>query len=133
MWTAGGNDMRRFEAKAVASVELSDIDTFAIVFAQELDGGGTRLEIQRALSFDEQDRKNGQDTYCLCTEGGVTHYGGVTSWVLSKDSLEIRLDAKASTVFGVEEGFAVALPRDRPARLKDDLERALVGVHLWTL
>lgn len=119
--------MRRFEARSVASVELSDTNAFAIVFAQEIDGSGTRLEIQRALSFDEQDRKNGQDTYCLCTEDGVTHYGGVTSWVLSKDSLEIRLDAKASTVFGVKKGFAVGLPRDRPARLKDDLERAFGG------
>ncbi|WP_394840380.1 Imm10 family immunity protein [Pendulispora rubella] len=42
-------------------------------------GSGARLEIQRALTFDDQDKALDMDTYSLCTEDGKTHYGGVPS------------------------------------------------------
>jgi hypothetical protein len=115
--------MRRFKAKEVAAVELSDLNTFAVVLAEGPDGNGSRLEIQRALSFDGQDRQLGLDTYCLCTEDGATHYGGVTSWTLNQSVLEVRLDTKAATALGVEGGFVVDFPPERLPTLKDGLER----------
>jgi hypothetical protein len=62
--------MRRFRANAVAAVELPELETFAVVLAEEPDGG-ERLELQKAFSFDEQDRRLGMDTYCLSTETGT--------------------------------------------------------------
>lgn len=117
--------MRRFKAKAVAALELPDLDMFAVVLAEEPDGSGSRLEIQKALSFDEQDRRLGLDTYCLCTEEGATHYGGVTSWILTGDSLEVRLDAKAAKTLGVEDGFVVNFAAESLPGLRDGLRRIL--------
>lgn len=114
--------MRRFRARAVAAMELPDLNTFAVVLAEEPDGSGLRLEIQKSLSPDEQDRQLGLDTYCLCTEDGVTHYGGVTSWSLTQGSLRILLDAKAEEVFGVEGGFVVDFPSESTAALQRGLK-----------
>jgi hypothetical protein len=119
------SEMRRFKAKVLTAVELPDINTFAVVLAEEPDGSGVRLEIQKSLSFDEKDRRYGQDTYCLCTEEGATHYGGVTSWALSQDSLEVRLDAKAAEALGVEDGFVVDFAPESLPALKEGLERVL--------
>lgn len=117
--------MRRFKAKTLTAVALPDINTFAVVLAEGPDGSGVRLEIQKSLSFDEQDRRYGQDTYCLCTEEGATYYGGVTSWTLTQDSLEVRLDATAAEALGVEGGFVVDFAPESLPALKEGLERIL--------
>jgi hypothetical protein len=117
--------MRRFKAKAVAPVELPDLNTFAVVLAEEPDGSGARLEIQKSLSFDEQDRRLGLDTYCLCTEEGATYYGGVTSWTLTQDSLEVRLDAQAAKALGVQGGFVVNFATENLPILKEGLQKVL--------
>jgi hypothetical protein len=117
--------MRRFRAKVVAAAELPDLNTFAVVLAEDGDGSGLRLEIQKALSFDEQDRRLGLDTYCLCTEAGATYYGGVTSWTLTEGSLELRLDEKAAEVLGVEGGFVVNFAPERLPAIKEGVERIL--------
>jgi hypothetical protein len=93
--------MTSITAGAVAVEEMSDINTFVVVFAQNGDGSD-RLEIQRALSFDEQDRQSGMDTYCLCLASGATHYGGVESWRLDEGGLELRLAGDAAEELGVE-------------------------------
>lgn len=114
--------MRMFNATAVAAVELAEHRVFTVVLAENSDGGGERLEIQKALSFDEQDRRLGMDTYCLCTAKG-TAYGGVTSWALAGDSLEIRLDAKAESALGVDGGFLVGFPPEYRQVLEESLAR----------
>ncbi|WP_437335069.1 Imm10 family immunity protein [Sorangium sp. So ce394] len=117
--------MRRFKAKALAVAEDPDLNTYAIILAEQSDGSGMRLEIQKSLLSNEQDRQLGLDTYCLCTEEGSTHYGGIVSWTLAHDSLEVELDAKAADALGVEGGFVVDFaPENRPA-LKDGLDRVL--------
>lgn len=118
-------NMRKFKAKMLAAAELRDLNTFAVVLAEELDGSGMRLEIQKSLSFDEQDRKYGHDTYCLCTEEGATYYGGVTSWTLTEDSLEVQLDTEAAEILGVEDGFVVSFAPESLLPLKEGLERVL--------
>lgn len=99
--------MLTFNALAVSAVELPDIETFVVVLAERRDGSGCRLEIQRALSFDEQDRKLGQDTYSLSTERGGTFYGGIASWTLTGDTLVIVLEKKAAQVLEVDGGFVI--------------------------
>jgi hypothetical protein len=109
-----------FEAQGVAVSTLEDLNTFLIMLAENADGSGRRLEIQRALSFDEQDRKLGMDTYCLCTESG-THYGGVESWTLGDDTLILEFEKKASRALRLERRLIVRL------RLTPKLRRELTA------
>lgn len=119
--------MQKFIARAVSAMEMTDVDTFAVVLAENMDGSGVRLEIQRALTFDEQDKKLGQDTYCLSTERGATHYGGIASWHISGNVLEVVLDKKAAKALGIADGFVVELPPDEKTLfiLKEGLQRVL--------
>ena len=119
--------MLEFSATAVAAEEVTELNTFVVVFAEHSDGSGQRLEIQKALSFDEQDRASGEDTYCLCLENGACEYGGVTSWTLKEDSLEIVLSRHGADTLGVEGGFFVELSGERPANLRAVLQRLLGG------
>lgn len=65
--------MRKFHADAVSADEMQNIDTYAVVLAERHDGTGMRLEIQKALSFDEQDRASGMiPTACVRRAGLVT-------------------------------------------------------------
>lgn len=101
--------MLKFQALAVSAIEMADLNSFVVVLAEESDGSGMRLEIQRALEFDEQDKQLGQDTYCVCTESGATCYGGIESWVFLGNELKIILDARAQSVLGVKGGFLIEL------------------------
>jgi hypothetical protein len=116
--------MRGFKANAVAAVELPEHEAFSVLLSEYPDGDGERLEFHRAFSFDEQDRVLGMDTYCLCTEAG-TAYGGVTSWTLTRDSLEVRLDETTAGLLGVEGGFLVNFPQEHLQTLREGLERVL--------
>ncbi|WP_434048947.1 MULTISPECIES: Imm10 family immunity protein [Sorangium] len=64
--------------------EHSDVNAFMAILAEHPDGSGTRLEIQKPLSSDEQDRRLGLDTRCLCTEEVATRHGGVMHWTLAQ-------------------------------------------------
>jgi hypothetical protein len=121
----GGSGVRKFRARAAAAVEIADINTFAVVITENEDGSGARLEVQRALSPDEQDRMNGQDTYCLCTEDGATHYGGVVSWSITRSSLELRLDSVAAATLGVNDGFLIALDPTDVLLIEEGLRKVL--------
>jgi hypothetical protein len=116
--------MRRFTGRAVAVQELHDLNAFVVVLAENPDGSGARLELQKALSFDEQDRTLGLDTYCLCTEAGATCYGGVIAWTLGPNALEIRLEADAAETLGAP-GFAIDFPSEDFAALRGGLTRVL--------
>ncbi len=106
--------MNDFRATAIAAEEWDEVNTFALVMAEEPEGGGKRVEIQKALSFDEQDRENGQDTYCVSTETGVAHYGGIAHWTLGTTELKLVFDPAAASVFGVREVSIQFFPEHRP-------------------
>jgi hypothetical protein len=108
----------------MAAQELHDLNAFVVVLAEDPDGSGARLELQKALSFDEQDRMLGMDTYCLCTEAGAACYGGVTAWTVGPNALEIRLDADAAETLGTP-GFAIDFPPEEYTALRDGLARVL--------
>ncbi|NRD61444.1 hypothetical protein HRD49_06735 [Corallococcus exiguus] len=117
--------MRKFHAAAVGADEMQDINTYAVVLAERHDGAGMRLEIQKSLSFDDQDRVGGMDTYCLCTESGACHYGGVTRWMVGESSIEVLLDARASSALGVDGGFQVEVSGQYLPILREALQRLL--------
>lgn len=114
--------MRSFTARAVAAEELPDLETFAVVFAENVDGSGQRLELQRSLPPNEDEEDEDMQTYCVCTEDGACCYGGVTGWSLDGARFELRLDERAARVFGAD-GFVVTLEED-PAVANDPALRA---------
>lgn len=93
-------EMISFEARAVAFDRDDELETEALFLAEDEQGAGRLLEVQKAFAWDEQDRRLGQDTYCLVDENQATHYGGVASWRLDANVLEINLTPDASGVFG---------------------------------
>ena len=91
-----------FEAAAVAARRDDALGIDSIVLAENEDGSGRSLEIQRPpLRPDEQDAALGHDSDCLVRDGAATHYGGVTAWRLDERSLTLDLDAAAAAAFGV--------------------------------
>ncbi len=117
--------MKRFRASAVSVGELPDVNAFCVLLAEKEDGSGARLEIQRGLAFDDQDRELGQDTYCLGDENGASHYGGVISWELSSGLLRLDLDEAATQEMDVDGGYLVEVKRADEAQLRVGLERML--------
>lgn len=116
--------MTTIRAAAADVLRLQDINTLAVVFAERPDGGGERLELQRALSFDEQDRELGLDTYCLCVSSGTAHYGGIASWSLDERGLAIQLFAEAARELGLDEEVRVEVQLEPSLRA-----RLLNGLH----
>ena len=115
--------MTSFVATAGA-VETLD-DTFLVVLA-ETEDGDTRIEFQRGLTFDAQDRALGMDTYCLCTETG-SHYSGVQSWRVSEGCLHLSLDAAAAKALrlGSEVSVALQLPQKTVDQVTAGIARVL--------
>ncbi|NUQ76263.1 MAG: hypothetical protein HUU21_22210 [Polyangiaceae bacterium] len=112
-----------FEVMAASADIFEDLNAFIVCLAEEEDGSGRRLEIQQALSFDEQDRRNGMDTYCLSNESGASHYGGVQSWALTNGVLRVDLDVSASNSLGVA-GYEVVLRVPPP-----EIQKVMEGLH----
>jgi len=115
--------MTSFTATAGAAEMIHD--TFLIVMAETTDGG-TRIEFQRGLTFDSQDKASGMDTYCLCTEKG-THYGGVLGWSVSENRLRLRLDAAAAKALrlGSDVSIALEMPSQTIDVITAGIERVL--------
>jgi hypothetical protein len=84
--------MESFVVRHAVVEELTDLNSFVVGLYEDKTPTGRYIELQRALSFDEQDRDAGMDTYCLATSTGASHYGGVRSCVLRDKVLEFGLD-----------------------------------------
>lgn len=115
-----------FVAMAASADTFEDLNAFVVCLAEDRDGAGRRVELQRALSFDEQDRRNGMDTYCLSNESGASHYGGVQAWTLKNGVLTLDLDPAASNALGVS-GYEVELrgAQSEIRRISEGLRRVL--------
>jgi hypothetical protein len=104
-----------FTARGVAAEVLPELESQVVVLAEDPDGDdGPRLEIQRGLpgTDTDQDRRLGQDTYCLSTQTGATVYGGVRSYAFEGSLLTMRLDRRAWNTLGVPEEFSIRLEAD---------------------
>ena len=82
------------------------------------------LAIQRALHFDDQDIALGMGTYCL-VRGGLTHYGGVLNWKLTRGTLTLALDLEAARVLQLPDEVSLLISPDGLPFLEDHLERLL--------
>ncbi|WP_437317039.1 Imm10 family immunity protein [Sorangium sp. So ce385] len=88
--------MRRFKAKALVAANDPDLNTYVVILTEQSDGGGMRLEIQKSLSSNEQDRQLGLDTYCLCTEESDARSGRLRT-AIENFALEPMAANRAST------------------------------------
>lgn len=120
--------MTEFVARAAAFSRDEELGTEYLVLAEHEDGSGQRIELQRALTITDDDRRLGMDTYCLVNEAGATYYGGVDGWVLEDGKLELRLDQEAAQVLDVEGGYRIRLAdtRKMAAVVRDGL-RTILG------
>lgn len=115
--------METFTVRVVAAEQLDDINTFVVVLAEDK-SGGDRLEIQRSLSFDSQDKEQGMDTYCICLPSGACHYGGVLSCEIDQGILQIDLDADASDDLGTDRfQLKLKLQPEEIEQLREGLNR----------
>lgn len=119
----------RFVARAVAALDLPDVNTFLIALADNAEEPTHMLELQKALEADEDDPDS--DTYCLVVDGDATHYGGITACELGERTLVLRLDDEATDVLGTV-GFEIEFDLDEEERgvLRDGLTRLFQGDRL---
>ena len=102
-----------FNAQACTFLDDESADVQALVIAELPDGSGTRFEVQRSGTFDEQDRTLGMDTYCLVMDSGATHYGGVIGWQVDEANvLRLTLDDRAATALATSSIEIALRPQD---------------------
>ncbi len=123
--------MQELTVTMTAIEELVDHACFVAVLYEHPDGSGERLEMQRGLSFDARDRRLGQDTYCLSLASGATHDGGVESYRLTGDILQMRLTRKGADVLGLDRDLRFVLRIDdaKKRELKAAMKRIFVELH----
>jgi len=121
--------MQHFVVRRAGRLVDEDLNTGVLVLAESEDGAtGRRLEIQRSLRMDEQDRDLGMDTYCLVNEIGATVYGGVVmSWTLARGILLLVLEPEAAAVVGAGSGLELALA---PGLIDEQVVRSALAVIL---
>ncbi len=83
---------------------------------------GDRIEVQRSLTFDEQDRRLGMNTYCLVRQG-ASHYGGLQSWTIESGLLHLKLSSPAAAALELPAEFSIAVGADGEELLKEHLRR----------
>ncbi|MDQ3742481.1 MAG: Imm10 family immunity protein [Actinomycetota bacterium] len=113
--------MVEFEAHAAADYVDEEAAARILIFAEKPDGAGLRLELQRALAPDEQDRAQGMDTYAVADADGAAHYGGIAEWSVDGQTVRIHFDEEAAAVFATDgyeigiEAVDIAAPQIRAA------------------
>jgi hypothetical protein len=102
--------MKQFQVQSASVQTIQEHNAFVIVLAENPDGTGARIEIQKSLVLDEQDHATGMNTYCLSDDSGACHYGGVVSWELFDACwLRLDLDGPAARALDVQNGFLLNL------------------------
>lgn len=91
---------------------------------ENANGSGAWIDFQLALEFSDQDTRLGMDTYCVATDQGHTHYGGIEGIDAGADYVDVRFRPDAAAKLHL------------PARLRIDLRhmapRAAAFVELLT-
>jgi len=104
--------MMTLRVRAATAIQLDELNTFAVIMAEETDGSGNRIELQRALEFDERDYALGQDTYCTYLDDGACEYGGIRKCVLNHNELLLEFSAETALTLGLDEQVVVQLEVD---------------------
>ena len=119
--------MTSFAARVASDSRDAELNAEVVVFAEHLDDSGRRIELQRALSPDEQDRALGQDTYCVVTESGATHYGGIDRWAVQDGEVQLSLSTEAAAALGLDTEVSIGLPPDADPSTVVERLSAVVG------
>ena len=116
-----------FDASQFAVERLDDLNALVVVIAERGDGGGQRLELQRALQASPEDQRLGMDTYCICTADGASYYGGIIKWEVQPNGIIFALQPDAALALGLPVRFkiGIALKRDDVPRLKEGLRHVI--------
>lgn len=101
--------MVEFSVRAVARLRDGELKADVLVLAEHEDGSGRRLELRRSLEVSERDRRRGMDTYALVTETGTVHYGGIRTWSLVSNRLELNLTETAAADLRARGGYRLTL------------------------
>lgn len=116
--------MSAFTASAVTFQNVPELSLVAVIFAENGDGSGARLEVQRNLNPDETDKLLGLDTYSL-TLGRANHYGGVASWAVTDNAVTFHLDAGAAQALAVGAQYTIALTAEHKGMVERGLARVI--------
>ncbi len=120
--------MHEWSAHAAAALRDDDLGAEVLILAEHEDGSGQRLEIQKSLNPTDEDRRMGQDTYSIGDERGAVHYGGIDTWSISDEALELHLAADAAADLRVQDGYRVRLADPAThSELVDAVLRKIVG------
>lgn len=116
--------MERFPIRHAGHLLDRELNTEVLVLAEHAGGfDGRRLEIQRAIHYDDQDRRLGLDSPCVVTGSGATAFGAIAGWRLEGHTLHLILTPAGSDTLNVDGGYELELdpPSDR-ARRRDRSE-----------
>ncbi|HET9782699.1 MAG TPA: Imm10 family immunity protein [Candidatus Dormibacteraeota bacterium] len=91
------------------AVTLAEINAQTVVLRELSSGEGDGIDFQRALSFDDQDRRLGQDTYAITTPSGRAFYGGLRGVELEGSVLCLWLTDEAASTLGLDGHFVIRL------------------------
>jgi hypothetical protein len=121
-------DAEIFVVRQVAVETYEDLNAEAVAISESIEEGDYMvLTFQRGLSYDDQDRNLGMDTYCVSDERGATSYGCVVSWVIADHVLHLVLTARGAASLGVPEHLTLPLELepDDVLRLRNGLSSVL--------
>jgi hypothetical protein len=124
----GKSTIHRFTARACASEELSDLESYVVMMYDDAQSPPCGVEIQKSLYADEQDREMGHDTCSVSLSDGRTYYGGIRQVQLDGNRLMIALDEHAAAALD-EDGFDIVLdvPRTQIDGIVKGLSRIFEG------
>lgn len=97
-------------ARAVAFHHDEDSGADILVLAEEPEGEGWTLEIQRARHFDHRDRTLGQDDHCVVLDAARVRYGALERAEVRDGRLRLRFTPEAAEDLGVDRDCELLLP-----------------------
>ena len=118
--------MVTLRVRAATATQLDELNTFAVIMAEETDGSGRRIELQRAIEFDAQDHSLGMDTYCTYLDDGACEYGGIRKCVLNRHELLLAFSAETAATLGLDEQRVVQLEVD--AKSLDEVRAGILRI-----
>ncbi|MEU5990240.1 Imm10 family immunity protein [Spirillospora sp. NPDC047418] len=112
--------------RLASAVEDAEAGTFVIGLAEHPDGTGQALLFMCRAAPESESRRDAE-TYCLSTDSGAVHYGGVRECVLEGRTLRLRLTRAAARDLEIGPDLTIALEFEDGAldELRGGLRRVL--------
>jgi hypothetical protein len=115
--------------RLAAAVEDPETDAFIVGLAERADGGGRNLIFQCTLDPAHPADPADVDGYCLTDEVGATVYGGVLTWSIDADTLNLTLESEAAATLGLAtvSTFPLGIPPADIATVSAGMSRVLAS------